>query len=98
MIARLNPYEYQHWLKAYDGEEVINYRYWFNWYIKDKATQTSKFTFMNRKDYEYPVFTPPPSPKQNTDNRPLYVDIATDATDTAFAPVNVGLVAWKLYE
>ena len=28
--VKLNPTEYQHWLKAYDGEEVINYRYWLN--------------------------------------------------------------------
>jgi len=28
--VKLNPNEYQHWLKAYDGEEVINYRYLFN--------------------------------------------------------------------
>ena len=73
--VKLNPSEYQHRLKAYVGEEVINYTYWLNWYIKDKATQTSVFTFMDRKESVHPEFTPPPSPVHEKQKPPLYVDI-----------------------
>ena len=85
-----NPHEYHKRLRPYDGEEVVNYRYWFNWYIKDKATQTSKFTFMDRREFVHPVFTPPSTPVREKEKPPLYVDIATDVTETAFAPVNLG--------
>ncbi len=87
----VNPNEYHKRLRPYDGEEVINYRYWFNWYIKDKATQTSKFTFMDRREFVHPVFTPPSTPVREKEKPPLYEDIATDVTDVTFAPVNLGL-------
>ena len=87
----VNPNEYHKRLRPYDGEEVINYRYWFNWCIKDKATQTSKFTFMDRREFVHPVFTPPSTPVREKEKPPLYEDIATDVTDVTFAPVNLGL-------
>jgi hypothetical protein len=91
--VKLNPTEYQHWLKAYDGEEVINYRYWLNWYIKDKATQTSKFSIINRKDYEYPVFTPPSTPAREKRKPPLNVNMATQIANTTTTFVNFGSTA-----
>jgi len=89
--VEINPNEYHKRLRPYDGEEVINYRYWFNWYIKDKATQTSKFTFMDRREFVHPVFTPPSTPVREKEKPPLCEDIATDVTDVTFAPVNLGL-------
>ena len=89
--VEINPNEYHKRLRPYDGEEVINYRYWFNWYIKDKATQTSKFTFMDRREFVHPVFTPPSTPAREKEKPPLYVGIATDVIDVTFAPVNLGL-------
>ena len=89
--VKLNPNEYQHRLKAYVGEEVMNYTHWFNWYIKDKATQTSVFTFMDRKESVHPEFTPPPSPVHEKQKPPLYVSMASQLTDTFFTPVNYGL-------
>ena len=91
--VEINPNEYYKKLFAYPDEEVISHSYWFKWRIKDKETQTSKLNFMNHEPIDLPSFTPPPSPKQSTSNPPLYVNIASDATDAAFAPTNFGL-AW----
>jgi len=93
----VNPNEYHKRLRPYDGEEVINYRYWLNLYIKDKATQTSKFTFMDRREFVHPAFTPPSTPVREKEKPPLYVDIATDVTDVTFAPVNLGLTWIEQY-
>ena len=70
--VEINPNEYHKRLRPYDGEEVINYRYWFNWYIKDKATQTSKFTFMDRREFVHPDFTPPSTPVREKE-KPHYM-------------------------
>ncbi len=89
--VKINPNEYQKHLRAYNGEEVINYRYWFNWYIKDKATQTSAFTFLNRKEFVHPEFTPPPSPVHEKDHPPLCINMATQLASAFFTPVDFGL-------
>ena len=91
--VKLNPTEYQHWLKAYDGEEVINYRYWLNLKIKDKATQTPKFSIINRTEYEYPVFTPPSTPVREKRKPPLNVNMATQIANTTTTSINFGLTA-----
>jgi len=91
--VKLKPNEYQHWLKAYDGEEVINYRYWLNLKIKDKATQTPKFSITNRKDYEYLVFTPPSTPAREKRKPPLNVNMATQIANTTTTSINLGLTA-----